>query len=38
MKEFDRKFDLMRRAGNLLTSFDIRQSGKVKHSFPDLLR
>ena len=38
MKEFDRKLGLTRRAGKLLTSFDLRQSGKVKHSFSDMLR
>ncbi|WP_176013840.1 transposase [Victivallis sp. Marseille-Q1083] len=38
VKKFDCKLGLTRRAGKLLTSFDIRQSGKVKHSFLDMLR
>lgn len=38
VKEFDRKLGLTRRAGKLLATFDIRQSGKVKHSYLDMLR
>ena len=38
MKEFDRKLGLTRRAGKLLDSFDIRQSGKVEHSYLSMLR
>ena len=38
MKEFDRKLGLTRRVGKLLTSFDLRQSDKVKHSFSGMLR
>mgnify|MGYP001033955228 FL=1 len=33
VKEFDRKLSLTRRAGKLLDSFDIRQPGKVEHSY-----
>lgn len=38
VKEFDRKLSLTRRAGKLLDSFDIRQPGKVKHSYLSMLR
>lgn len=38
IKEFDRKLGLTRRAGKLLSAFDLRQSGKVKHSFSAMLR
>lgn len=38
VKEFDRKLGLTQRAGKCLSVFDVRQSGKVKHSFSDMLR
>ena len=38
VKELDRKLSLTRRAGKLLDSFDIRQLGKVKHSYQNMLR
>ena len=38
VKEFDRKLSLTRRAGKLLDSFDIRQPGKVEHSYLSMLR
>ena len=38
VKEFDRKLGLTRRVGKLLSAFDVRQSGKVKHSCLDMLR
>lgn len=38
VKEFDRKLGLTRRAGKLLDSHDVRQPGKVRHSFSDMLR
>ena len=37
VKELDRKLSLTRRAGKLLDSFDIRQLGKVKHSYQNML-
>ena len=37
MKEFDHKLGLTRRSGKLLESFDIRQPGKVEHSYLSML-